>query len=474
MSHLSLQNHEKRTSTVRRVLLAVLLLNLAVALAKFVYGTISYSTAMQADGIHSIFDSAGNVVGLIGISLATRPADKEHPYGHFKLETFASLMIGLMLIFAAYQVGSSAVTSLIEGSYHTEVTAISFVVMVGTLAVNLFVTTYERRMGNRLKSDILKADAAHTLSDCLVSIGVIVGLILVACGIEMADDIMALIVMVINAGMLPEVLRRIFAGAFDFKAIFGGAAGFGSSALMQGIKRGLYSNEAGVGSAPNAAAAADVSHPVKQGLVQMLSVFIDTILVCTATAMMCLCTGIEPSESLKGAPFVQASLEQTFGAAGPYFITIALLLFAFTTLLGNLFYCEGCLNYIAGRTISHRQLNVFHAFACVVVFIGAQMKFGLVWDIADVLMGIMALINLPVILRLGDARAVGLYEAAPRGPEPGIQGEKYRAEGKDGLLELTCNRPQTVIPFLQQKPYQRCTICRKTKALTGCTAVWWA
>lgn len=213
--------------------------------------------------------------------------------------------------------------------------------------------------------------------------------------------IMALIVMVINAGMLPEVLRRIFAGAFDFKAIFGGAAGFGSSALMQGIKRGLYSNEAGVGSAPNAAAAADVSHPVKQGLVQMLSVFIDTILVCTATAMMCLCTGIEPSESLKGTPFVQASLEQTFGAAGPYFITIALLLFAFTTLLGNLFYCEGCLNYIAGRTISHRQLNVFHAFACVVVFIGAQMKFGLVWDIADVLMGIMALINLPVILRLG-------------------------------------------------------------------------
>ena len=236
--------------------------------------------------------------------------------------------------------------------------------------------------------------------------------------------IMALIVMVINAGMLPEVLRRIFAGAFDFKAIFGGAAGFGSSALMQGIKRGLYSNEAGVGSAPNAAAAADVSHPVKQGLVQMLSVFIDTILVCTATAMMCLCTGIEPSESLKGAPFVQASLEQTFGAAGPYFITIALLLFAFTTLLGNLFYCEGCLNYIAGRTISHRQLNVFHAFACVVVFIGAQMKFGLVWDIADVLMGIMALINLPVILRLGGTAMRALSDYM-----------KQRREGRDPVFK---------------------------------------
>ena len=210
--------------------------------------------------------------------------------------------------------------------------------------------------------------------------------------------LVSLIVIFMNIKIFPSVIANIFRDAFNFKAAF---SGFTGSCIMWGIKRGLYSNEAGVGSAPNAAAAADVSHPVKQGLVQMLSVFIDTILVCTATAMMCLCTGIEPSESLKGAPFVQASLEQTFGAAGPYFITIALLLFAFTTLLGNLFYCEGCLNYIAGRTISHRQLNVFHAFACVVVFIGAQMKFGLVWDIADVLMGIMALINLPVILRLG-------------------------------------------------------------------------
>lgn len=139
--------------------------------------------------------------------------------------------------------------------------------------------------------------------------------------------IMALIVVVLNIGQVPAVLGHIFVDAFNFKAIFGGFAG---SALMQGIKRGLYSNEAGVGSAPNAAAAADVSHPVKQGLVQMLSVFIDTILICTATALMALCTGIVPSEELTGAPFVQASLANTFGAVGPYFITFALLLFAFT------------------------------------------------------------------------------------------------------------------------------------------------
>ena len=210
--------------------------------------------------------------------------------------------------------------------------------------------------------------------------------------------VMALIVMVLNAGMLPSVFKAIFVSAFDFKAIFGGFAG---SALMHGIKRGLYSNEAGVGSAPNAAAAADVSHPVKQGLVQMLSVFIDTLLVCTATAMMCLSSGIVPSESLSGAPYVQTALATNFGSFGYYFVTFALLLFAFTTLLGNLFYCEGCLNYIAKRTLSKKSMLAFNLAACVVVFLGALLDFGLVWNLADVLMGIMALINLPVIVLLG-------------------------------------------------------------------------
>lgn len=210
--------------------------------------------------------------------------------------------------------------------------------------------------------------------------------------------IMALVVVILNIGTLPTVVVRIFHDAFDFQAIFGGFAG---SAVMQGIKRGLYSNEAGVGSAPNAAAAANVSHPVKQGLVQMLSVFIDTILICTATALMALCTGIEPSEALTGAPFVQASLATTFGAVGPYFITFALLLFAFTTLLGNLFYCEGCLNYIAGHTLGKTAMNIFRICAVVIIFLGPQLEFGLVWDLGDVLMGVMAIINLPVIVLLG-------------------------------------------------------------------------
>ena len=210
--------------------------------------------------------------------------------------------------------------------------------------------------------------------------------------------LMALIAMVLNADMLPMVFKNIFQGAFDFKAIFGGFAG---SALMQGIKRGLYSNEAGVGSAPNAAAAADVSHPVKQGLVQMLSVFIDTLLVCTATAMMCLSSGLTPNPELTGAPFVQTALASNFGNFGYYFVTFALLLFAFTTLLGNLFYCEGCINYIAKRTVGKGVMTTFRVLACFVVFVGALLDFGLVWNVADVLMGVMAIINLPVIVILG-------------------------------------------------------------------------
>ena len=155
--------------------------------------------------------------------------------------------------------------------------------------------------------------------------------------------LISLLVVVLNIGQLPSVLAQIFEEAFDFKAIF---AGFAGSAMMQGIRRGLYSNEAGIGSAPNAAASAMVSHPVKQGLVQMLSVFIDTLLLCTATAMMCLVSGVTPAKELQGAPWVQAALHKTLGSFGPYFIMIAMVLFAFTTLLGNCFYCDNLLTYI--------------------------------------------------------------------------------------------------------------------------------
>lgn len=208
----------------------------------------------------------------------------------------------------------------------------------------------------------------------------------------------AFVLTLINIDQLPAVVGKIFSQAFDFQAIFSGFAG---SCVMFGIKRGLYSNEAGVGSAPNAAAAADVSHPVKQGLVQMLSVFIDTLLICTATAFMCLTSGVEPVKELAGAPYVQTALAASMGGVAKVFITVSMVLFAFTTLLGNLYYVDNCFAYIMKAVPGPTFNMVYRVIACVVIFIGAGSSMGLMWDLADVLMGCMAIINLPVICILG-------------------------------------------------------------------------
>lgn len=210
--------------------------------------------------------------------------------------------------------------------------------------------------------------------------------------------LVALVIMIINAGFLPEVFVKIFRDAFDFPAIFGGITG---SCLMYGIKRGLFSNEAGVGSAPNASASADVSHPVKQGLVQVLSVFIDTILVCSATAFMCMCSGVEATKALSGAPYIQAALTKTLGSFGPVFITVAMVLFAFTTIIGNLFYVEKCLFYMKNGQPPKWFDVVYKLTACGLVLVGAGLSAGLLWDIADVTMGAMTLVNIPVIIILG-------------------------------------------------------------------------
>ncbi|HIW76625.1 MULTISPECIES: cation diffusion facilitator family transporter [Gordonibacter] len=204
-----------RMREVRRVLWVVLLLNLAVAAAKYAYGALSGSASMQADGIHSVFDSFGNVVGLIGIALASRPADESHPYGHAKFETYASLAIGVLLLLAALEVGTSAVGKLVAGSYTAEVTPVSFVVMVGTLIINIGVTAYERRCGKRLKSEVLAADANHTLSDAFVSIGVIAGLVAVALGFPMADPLMALVVTVAILVTAFDVFKHALATLSD-------------------------------------------------------------------------------------------------------------------------------------------------------------------------------------------------------------------------------------------------------------------
>lgn len=232
--------------------------------------------------------------------------------------------------------------------------------------------------------------------------------------------LIALIIVFINITSLPSVFSRIFTEAFDLQAIFGG---FSGSCVMYGIKRGLFSNEAGVGSAPNASASAEVSHPVKQGLVQVLSVFIDTVLVCSATAFMCMCSGIEPSADISGAPYVQASLSAVLGQFGPIFITVAMILFAFTTLLGNLYYVDQCIFYIMKRVPSKKFMTAYHIIASLLVLLGAVLSADLLWNIADITMGAMAIINIPVIVILSKyaVRALNDYD-------------KQRKEGKDPVF----------------------------------------
>ena len=190
------QVERSRYRSIRRVLLSVLALNLAVALAKLVYGTLTRSAAMQADGVHSLLDSTSNVVGLIGMWLAARPADESHPYGHGKFETFTAVAIAAMLCVAGYAVGRGAVEHLLGRGAPTEVGALSFAVMGVTLCINAGVTRWEKRAGRRLGSEVLVADARHTLSDVLVSLGVIVSLIATRLGWQQADGVVALLVAV--------------------------------------------------------------------------------------------------------------------------------------------------------------------------------------------------------------------------------------------------------------------------------------
>lgn len=229
--------------------------------------------------------------------------------------------------------------------------------------------------------------------------------------------VMSLVVVFMNIRIFPSVIANIFRDAFNFKAAF---SGFTGSCIMWGIKRGLYSNEAGMGSAPNAAATADVSHPAKQGLVQMLSVFIDTLLICSATAFMCLCSGVVPTPEAAGAAYVQASVQQSLGSFGPIFIAISMCLFAFTTLIGNYYYCEGCLKYILKRDPSKAGMTVFRVLASLIVFVGATVSAGLAWDTADMLQATMVIINVPVILILGNKGVAVLKDYM-----------RQRKEGKD-------------------------------------------
>ena len=248
--------------------------------------------------------------------------------------------------------------------------------------------------------------------------------------------LMGLATMVMNAGRIPEVFALIFREAFDGRAIFGGFAG---SAVVIGIKRGLFSNEAGMGSAPNASASAAVSHPAKQGLVQVLSVFIDTLLICSATAMMLLLSGVEgKSGVLDGIPYVQQAISANVGTWGIHFITFSIFTFAFSSLVGNYYYAESNIKFIKD---DKKLLFVFRVSCLLAVFLGAQADFSVIWNVADITMGGMAVLNIVVILLLGGTAVKVLRdyeEQKKRGVEPVFRAEELGIEntecwGEEGL-----------------------------------------
>ena len=207
--------------------------------------------------------------------------------------------------------------------------------------------------------------------------------------------LVAAIVTILNIQMVPTVLAEIVRHAFDFDAVLG--AGF-AMAVMTGVKRGLFSNEAGMGSIPNAAATADATHPVKQGLVQAAGVYVDTLFVCTASAMLVLLTPGWQESGLTGIELSQHVLSSQLGEWTNIFMTVIVLFFAFSSIIGNYFYGEVNMDFISRRPAA---LQIFRALAVCMVFFGSVASLGLVWNLADLFMALMAILNIVAILMLG-------------------------------------------------------------------------
>lgn len=207
--------------------------------------------------------------------------------------------------------------------------------------------------------------------------------------------ILALVVVIMNYDLVPHVIKLIFVNAFGFEQVAGGGLGM---TIMIGIRRGLFSNEAGEGSAPNVAATAHVSHPVKQGLIQALGVFTDTLLVCSCTAFLVLISGLYTTEGVQGIQLTQASMESQVGSWGTIFVAIAIILFAFSSIIGNYYYGEANIRFLTDKKWA---LQVFRIFSGgVFVFFGAVASFEFVWNLGDLFMALLTLCNLIALVFL--------------------------------------------------------------------------
>lgn len=208
--------------------------------------------------------------------------------------------------------------------------------------------------------------------------------------------LLAIVIVIMNIGLIPDVFKIIVEDAFGIQQIAGGGIG---ATIINGVKRGLFSNEAGEGSAPNVAATASVSHPVKQGLIQALGVFTDTLLVCSCTSFIILISGLYKVPELNGIALTQTALQSEVGAMGPIFIAVAILLFAFSSIIGNYYYGEANIRFI---TPNNTVMTIYRiCSAGVMVMFGALASFELVWNIVDFFMAFLTACNLIAIVILG-------------------------------------------------------------------------
>ena len=208
--------------------------------------------------------------------------------------------------------------------------------------------------------------------------------------------ILAIVVIFMNIEHIPHVMKIIVTSAFGVSQVAGGGIG---AAMMNGIKRGLFSNEAGEGSAPNVAATASTTHPVKQGLIQALGVFTDTLLVCSCTAFIILISGLYQTPELNGIALTQSALQSEVGSIGPIFIAIAIFLFAFSSIIGNYYYGEANIRFITPNTKVMTAYRI--CSAGLMVIFGALASFELVWNIVDLFMAFLTVCNLVAIVLLG-------------------------------------------------------------------------
>ena len=232
---------------------------------------------------------------------------------------------------------------------------------------------------------------------------------------------LSLFIVIVNAKHLPEVIELIIANAFGWEQALSGGIGM---ALMQGIKRGLFSNEAGMGSAPNVAASADVTHPVKQGLIQTLGVFTDTLVICTCTAFIILFSGVASTKEANGIKLTQMALNNEIGNIGTIYVAVAILFFAYSSILGNYYYGEANIRFI---TAKKWVLHTYRILVSGMVLFGSVATLDLVWSLADITMALMAVCNLIAIIFLGKyaIRLLSDYRAQKKA---GIQSPVFRKE----------------------------------------------